>query len=109
MPMQNWNNVYGLPFGKDLESKERLTDHYLQNSVLKIVKNGKAEALSKESYYIDCGDDDFFIKGNMELHAAMLDKEVPHEFRVRDGGHTWTYWRTALPEVLDFVSWSFHR
>jgi enterochelin esterase-like enzyme len=28
---------------------------------------------------------------------------------VRDGGHTWTYWRTALPEVLRFVSEAFHQ
>lgn len=109
MSMENWNNVYGLPFGKDLEDEKRLTDHYMQNSVLNIVKNGKAEELRKVSYFIDCGDDDFLIKGNMELHAALLDKEVPHEFRVRDGGHTWTYWRNALPEVLKFVSESFHR
>ncbi len=109
MPMENWNNVYGLPFGKDREGEERLTDHYLQNSVLNIVKTGNAEALKKVRYYIDCGDDDFLIKGNMELHSALLDKGVPHEFRVRDGGHTWNYWRTALPEVLKFVSQSFHR
>ena len=31
------------------------------------------------------------------------------EFRIRDGGHTWTYWRTALPTVLGFVSESFHQ
>lgn len=109
MPMENWNNVYGLPFGKDREGKERLTDHYLQNSVLNIIKTGNAETLKKVRYYIDCGDDDFLIKGNMELHSALLDKGVPHEFRVRNGGHTWTYWRTALPEVLKFVSRSFHR
>lgn len=60
-------------------------------------------------YYIDCGDDDFLIKGNMALHAAMIDKKIPHEFRVRDGGHTWDYWRTALPEALKFVTQSFHR
>jgi S-formylglutathione hydrolase FrmB len=28
---------------------------------------------------------------------------------VRDGGHTWTYWRTALPDVLRFVSEAFHQ
>ncbi|MBV6443411.1 MAG: hypothetical protein EPGJADBJ_05151 [Saprospiraceae bacterium] len=49
------------------------------------------------------------IKGNMALHAALIDKKVPHEFRVRDGEHNWTYWRTALPEVLKFVGGRFHR
>jgi len=39
----------------------------------------------------------------------MRKKEIPHEFRIRDGGHTWTYWRSALPTVLEFVSMSFHQ
>ena len=35
--------------------------------------------------------------------------ELKHEFRVRGGGHTWLYWRTALPNVLEFVSGAFRR
>lgn len=109
MAMDQWNNVYGSPFGKNEEGKNRLDDHYMANSILNIVKTADADRLKQVRYYIDCGDDDFLIKGNMALHAALLDKDIPHEFRVRDGGHTWTYWRTALPEVLKFVSQSFHR
>jgi enterochelin esterase-like enzyme len=60
-------------------------------------------------WYIDCGDDDFLYEGNSLLHIAMRKKEIPHEFRIREGGHSWTYWRTALPEVLDFVSQGFHQ
>ncbi|MEX0771471.1 MAG: hypothetical protein WD035_12095 [Balneolaceae bacterium] len=45
----------------------------------------------------------------MDLHAAMIDAEIEHEFRVREGAHNWDYWRTALPEVLKFISQSFHR
>lgn len=109
MTMDNWNYVYGTPFGKNLEGEERLNDHYRQNSVLSLVKDLDAEQLREVRYYIDCGDDDFLIKGNMEIHSIMLDREIPHEFRVRDGGHSWTYWRTALPEVLKFISKGFHR
>lgn len=109
MPNQRWDEVVGQPYGKGLEGNARLTDHYRQNSVLDVIKNADAEALKKVRYYIDCGDDDFLIKGNMALHALMIDQGIPHEFRVRDGGHNWPYWRTALPEVLKFVGDSFHR
>jgi enterochelin esterase-like enzyme len=109
MPDDNWDNVFGPPFGKGLKGKERLTAHLQQNWILKMVENTQTDDLKKVRYYIDCGDDDFLIKGNMALHAALIDKKVPHEFRVRDGGHDWTYWRTALPEVLKFVGESFHR
>jgi enterochelin esterase-like enzyme len=105
-----WKNVLGDLYGKkDLTGKSRLTSHYQQNSILKIVETGNHDDLKKVRYYIDCGDDDFLIKGNMALHSALIDKKVPHEFRVRDGVHNWTYWRTALPEVLKFVSESFHQ
>jgi len=60
-------------------------------------------------WYIDCGDDDFLYEGNSLLHIAMRKADIPHEFRVRDGEHNWTYWRTALPSVLEFVSMSFHQ
>jgi enterochelin esterase-like enzyme len=66
---------------------------------------------SKKSvrWYIDCGDDDFLYEGNSLIHIAMRKKEIPHEFRVRDGAHNWVYWRESLPEVLQFVSMGFHQ
>lgn len=107
---RTWKEVLGEIYGKkDLVGKNRLTDHYLKNSILKIIETGNTEELKKVRYYIDCGDKDFLIKGNMALHELMIDKKIPHEFRVREGAHTWTYWRTALPEVLKFVSESFHQ
>jgi enterochelin esterase-like enzyme len=66
-------------------------------------------ALSSVRWYIDCGDDDFLYEGNSQIHIAMKKKEIPHEYRVRDGGHTWDYWRSALPTVLEFITKSFHQ
>ncbi|MCC6459312.1 MAG: esterase family protein [Saprospiraceae bacterium] len=109
MPDDDWNHVFGPPYGAGLKGPERLTAHMAQNWILKIVENTGAEALKRVRYYIDCGDGDFLIKGNMALHALLIDKGVPHEFRVRDGEHNWPYWRSALPEVLKFVGESFHR
>jgi enterochelin esterase-like enzyme len=39
----------------------------------------------------------------------MKKNEIPHEFRIRDGRHDWTYWRQALPDVLHFISIGFHQ
>lgn len=109
MPEARWNGYMSDLFGKNLQGKDRLNDHWYKNSILKIVETTPIEKLKSVRFYIDCGDDDFLIKGNMALHSAMIDKGVPHEFRVRDGGHSWLYWRTALPEVLKFVGKSFQR
>lgn len=109
MPDENWSRGIGLVYGKDLKGKDRLGPHFQKNSGIGLVNSLNADDLKKVRYYIDCGDKDFLIKGNMALHAAMIDKKIPHEFRVREGVHDWTYWRTALPEVFRFISAGFHR
>jgi enterochelin esterase-like enzyme len=90
-------------------SKESLTAYFSRHSALELVKNMADEQKKAVRWYIDCGDDDFLYEGNCLVHIAMRKKEVPHEFRTRDGGHTWSYWREALPTVLEFVSMGFHQ
>lgn len=109
LPEERWVQLLGPIFGIKLKGEERLTEHFMKNYIPEIIRTGDADKFKTVKFYIDCGDDDFLIKGNMELHALMIDKEIPHEFRVRNGGHNWEYWRTALPEVFRFVSAAFHR
>lgn len=86
-----------------------INNYYNRHSTLQLVNN-MADSLKKSvRWYIDCGDDDFLYEGNSLVHIAMRKKEIPHEFRTRDGGHNWTYWRAALPAVLEFVSMAFHQ
>lgn len=106
---EDWERYFGFIFGEGLEGESRLTDHVKDNLPLYLIESQEVDKLKTVKWYIDCGDDDFLVNGNMELHKRMNEKEIPHEFRVRDGAHNWTYWRTALPEVLKFVSQSFHR
>ena len=86
-----------------------VTAYYNRQSVPLLV-NAMADTLKKSvRWYIDCGDDDFLYEGNSLVHIAMRKREIPHEFRIRDGAHNWTYWRQSLPEVLEFVSKGFHQ
>lgn len=89
--------------------EEGLQAYYEQHNALSLIESMPAEQLKSVNWYIDCGDDDFLYEGNSLVHIALRKKEIPHEYRVRDGGHTWTYWRESLPEVLRFVSRSFHQ
>ena len=90
-------------------SKDDLNKFYSRHSALELVKNMPDDQKKAVRWYIDCGDDDFLYEGNSLLHIAMRKKEIAHEFRTRDGAHNWTYWRDALPTVLDFVSQTFHQ
>lgn len=83
--------------------------YYKQQSALYMINNIPDDQKKAVRWYIDCGDDDFLYEGNSLVHIAMRKKEIPHEFRIRNGGHTWTYWREALPEVLTFISQAFHQ
>ena len=109
MPNENYENVLGQLYGRGLQGKARLNKAWLDNSVLKIVDTKSADDLKKVRYWIDCGDDDFLTKGNCLLHLALTQKRVPHEYRVRDGSHNWTYWRTGITDALQFIGQSFHQ
>ena len=109
MPEKNWDVTFGPLFGRNLKGKDRLTETWYKNSPLKIVETKSLDELKKVRYWIDCGDDDFLTKGNCLLHIALSEKRVPHEYRVRDGAHSWTYWRTGITDGLKFIGDSFHQ
>ena len=90
-------------------SDTAINNFYQKHSALALINAMPDSSKKSVRWYIDCGDDDFLYEGNSLVHVAMKKKEIPHEFRVRDGGHNWTYWRTALPEVMEFVSMSFRQ
>ena len=79
------------------------------NNPLYLVDQIDPNTLNSVRWYIDCGDDDFLYRNNSLMHIKMREKGIQHEFRIRDGGHNWTYWRAALPSVLTFISQKFHQ
>ena len=90
-------------------SDEKYEAYFKQHNGFELVSSFPADKAASVRWYIDCGDDDPRCENNAKLHTMMNQKGIPNEFRVRDGGHTWEYWRTALPEVLAFISQSFHQ
>ncbi len=97
-----YKNIFGpKPVGK-------VSDYWKANSPLHLLESVDAEKLKSIRFYIDCGDDDFLYKGNSALHVKMRDLGIPHEYRVRNGGHEWSYWRTGLYDGLKFISEKFH-
>lgn len=95
--------------GDSLATDAQIEAYYNRQSVITLINHVPDTLKKAVRWYIDCGDDDFLYEGNSLAHIAMRKQEIPHEFRTRNGGHSWVYWRTALPEVLDFVSQAFHQ
>ena len=81
-----------------------------ENDCVEFVKNASDEVkkqLKTVDWYVDCGDDDYLLLINLEFVAEMKKAGIPFEFRVREGGHKWEYWRTALHICLPFVTRAF--
>ncbi len=105
MPLPEFQWRYKTALGDIKEGDRRITDFWNQNSILFLMKNLPEEKKKSVRFFLDCGDDDNSLyAGNGILHNLMRDLNIPHEYRVRDGGHTWEYWRTGLPEALRYVS-----
>jgi enterochelin esterase-like enzyme len=104
---RNYDEFFGKIFGPLVSGD--LPAFFREHHPLDLAKNRPPEELKKVRYYIDCGDDDFLINGNMALHKVMKQRQIPHEFRVRDGNHSWPYWRSGITEGLKFIGASFHR
>lgn len=94
--------------GETNPSMEEKEKYFRERSVVAQIEDGDVEKLRSVRWYIDCGDDDFLYEGNALVHIAMRKKEIPHEYRVRDGAHNWKYWRESLVDVLQFISARFN-
>lgn len=104
-----WNNQWGKIFGGVGQSGEgRITEYYKQHCPLyQFVPENKA-TLSTVHWFLTCGDnEEQLLVANDALHQLMMDNGYAHEYRVGDGGHSSSYWRPALDEVLPYIQHCF--
>lgn len=99
-----WDIIFGDIIGHNIKGKDRLNKVWYDNSILHIIKNKSSDDIRKVHYRISCGDNDSLIRGSISLHQALTDKDIRHEFRIGDGGHTWAYWRSEITDVLKFIT-----
>jgi len=105
-----WDDQWGRLFGEPgFTGTDRITDYYRQNSPFHVLAGMTAAEIKKLNIYIDNGDkEQTLCRSNEELHILMRNLNIPHEFRVRDGGHSFQYWCSALPNALRFISDGFN-
>ncbi|GAB3694180.1 alpha/beta hydrolase-fold protein [Spirosoma flavus] len=109
IPDERYNTVFGPIFSGPAKGEDRLTLTWKRNSPINLAKSAPEGDLTRVRWYLDCGDDDALTVGNAALHVSLLERKIPHEYRARDGAHTWSYWRTGLPEALKFIGAGFRR
>ncbi|MEI6865465.1 alpha/beta hydrolase family protein [Flavicella sp.] len=55
-------------------------------------------------FLFDCGVDDFFYDANVRLHNKLLERNIPHDYIERPGGHTNKYWKNSIKYQMLFFS-----
>lgn len=109
LSQDGWNLQWGSIFGGSGQTgASRLTSYYKSQCPLHFFKDKAASSFQTIRYYIDCGDDEERLyAGNGALHSLMREKKIGHEYRVRNGAHTDSYWRESMKEALPFIELSF--
>ena len=90
---QNWNIPDVL--GEMASNKQSWDEHTVVNQISRI-KNGDL------SIIFDCGETDFFLEVNKDLHKRLLGLGIDHDFTTRPGGHTSEYWNNSIDYHLLF-------
>lgn len=97
------------PFPQNWEIKEQIGEMAANKSVwdAHTVINQIHRLKNRElAITIDCGESDFFLEVNKELHQRLLGRDIEHDFTTRPGGHTWEYWVNSLDfHILFFMKY----
>lgn len=56
------------------------------------------------TWYFDCGTDDFFLAVNRALDQKLNDMKIAHTYEEFPGGHSQDYWGRSLPKQVQFFS-----
>lgn len=85
--------------GTYADNKER----WDKNTVINLIPG----LTTTQNIVFECGIDDFFIEVNRNLHKAMMDAKIKHDYTERPGKHTWTFWCNAIDYQMLFFSKAF--
>jgi S-formylglutathione hydrolase FrmB len=76
-----------------------------ENSVINMIYLLKPNSLA---ITFDCGSSDFLFEANKALHEKLLERNIPHDFTVRPGSHSWEYWGNSINYQTLFFSRFFN-
>jgi enterochelin esterase-like enzyme len=97
---KQWGPIFG---NTGASGTERLTAYYKSHSPFHFFYENTSD-FSDIKFFIDCGDDEESLSiTNNTLHQLMSIKSIDHEYRMRNGAHTWDYWRASMREALPYI------
>jgi enterochelin esterase-like enzyme len=99
-----WATVFG---GIGVSGTSRINDYFKSCSPYHFAGASGDSSLDGVNLFIDCGDDEETLTiTNDAFHDTLRNLGIGHEYRVRNGAHTWDYWHHALPEALKYIAYA---
>jgi hypothetical protein len=87
-----------------------LADGYiLKDSIFGLLSAMKPKALERTQFFIEAPDKGNFYEGNGNAHMILRDKDLQHEYRVREGDGGFDWFMSGLPEMISFTAKRFHK
>ncbi len=76
-----------------------------ENDLFQIIKKYPAEKISAlPDFYLDCGNEDSFLRVNIRLAKTLQQRGIAHDFQVFSGGHDWDYWNSQIENILQITA-----
>lgn len=73
-------------------------------SITKLIAGYNGEYQNLPEYTLDCGTSDYLVYDSIvKVHNQLNELEFEHEYIERQGTHDWTFWKDALPMVLERI------
>ena len=88
--------------GEFAYNKKSWDQHTVINQIDKI-SNGELALI------IDCGEGDFFLNVNKDLHNRLLALKIDHDFITRPGVHNGKYWENSIDYQILFFKKFFEK
>ena len=60
-------------------------------------------------FYIDAPDKGNYYEGNGNAHIILRTKEIPHEYRVREGDGGFEWYLAGLSDIINYTTNRFHK
>lgn len=101
-PQSGWDKQWGRIFGAvGEEGESRLTDYYKERCPLHLAADCNPDSLKDLLIIVDTGDKEHTLAAsNDALHMSMKANGIKYEYKVRDGGHDFQCWNSAMPDVM---------
>ena len=97
---KNWDMAKQLG---EYESNKEVWDNHTVINLIDKIENGDLAII------VDCGEDDFFLNVNKDLHNRLLERKIDHDFITRPGGHTGQYWNNSIDYQILFFDKFFKK